>query len=104
MRTAGETAKAYATGVGAEAAGLRNAVRVTTATPEQVGTLVTERAMAEARMPSQCELRLPGREAASPRCPWQRPPLGPEFRGDAPNRMGPPVVRQRNTRGSTVAP
>lgn len=30
-------------------------VRVTTATPEHVGTLVIERAMAVARVPSQCE-------------------------------------------------
>ena len=63
-------------------------VRVTTATPEQVGTLVAERALAEAGMPNQCEPRSSGLDAATPSCLWQRRLLGPELRGEAPSGTG----------------
>jgi hypothetical protein len=78
-------------------------VRVTTATPEQVGTLVTERAKAEAGLPGQCApLRL-GKRVPLPDA------YGSDRRGRrctvAKGRGAPsPQDRQRNTRGSTVAP
>jgi hypothetical protein len=72
-------------------------MRVTTATPERVGTLITERAMAEAGMPNECGPLALGSGAVGSSCLRQRPVPEPVFRGAALQRSGPRLFASGRT-------